>query len=169
MKLCRCHPSPLYLDRHLLFMYTITLVALRYRYWSGGEIKYGRGKFLAHAGGLWETRSKKRKIILWHSVCMKWNYVDLRRNYNRWKQDGLKRILLCPWLLLLPHIPTGAVCLLQYPGYGMVTVKILNRFYCYWCKKYLNMGQVFWEVWLWLIITHFYWYIYLYIYIYISN
>ena len=44
--------------------------------------------------------------ILWHSICMSWNPVDLHRKYTRRTQDGRKRLTLCPRPTLRPHFPT---------------------------------------------------------------
>ena len=47
------------------------------------------------------------KRILWHSVCLTWNYVDLRRKYTRRTQDGRKRPIQGPWPDLSTQISRG--------------------------------------------------------------
>ena len=46
-----------------------------------------------------KIRSKKWKWILWQSIQLIWNYVDLRRKYTRRTQGGQKRPIIRPW----PH------------------------------------------------------------------
>ena len=54
----------------------------------------------AITGNLWWIKSTVRNewelFIPWHSVCMSWKYIDLRRKYTRRKQDGLKSLLISP-------------------------------------------------------------------------
>ena len=58
--------------------------------------EYERGQRLAVA-------SKK---ILWHSVRLTWNTVDLRRKYTRRTQDGWKQPIQCLQPVLCPRLPS---------------------------------------------------------------
>ena len=74
--------------------------------------EYGRGRRLATAVYLWEMRSKKWMIIIWHSVWMSWDSVDLCRKYTRRTQDGPKRLVIGPRILIrytLPTHPWGSI------------------------------------------------------------
>ena len=46
-------------------------------------------------------------IILWQSIRMSWNSVDLRRKYTVWTQDGPKRLIIGPHLIIRPSLSTS--------------------------------------------------------------
>ena len=52
-------------------------------------------------------------MILWYSVRISWNSVDLRRKYTRHTQDETKWLRLCPWRWLSPQLPTIEVGLIN--------------------------------------------------------
>ena len=44
---------------------------------------------------------------------MTWNSLDLRRKHARRTQDVRKRLWLCPWIWLFPHLPTTVLASLE--------------------------------------------------------
>ena len=68
--------------------------------------EYGRWRRLVNAVYLWEIRSKKWMIIIWHSVWMSWYSVDLCRKYTRRTQDVPKRLVIGPRILIRYTLPT---------------------------------------------------------------
>ena len=87
--------------------------------------KYERGQRLAIAS----------KRILWHSVCLTWNSVDLRRKYTRRTQDGRKRPIQCLRPVLCTYLPSS-ICT-KFAHFWVVLVRkymvkkyfIFDRFY----------------------------------------
>ena len=73
------------------------------RYWGviGEQFLSDRGASdWMIAGNLWEiistVRNEREVFILWHSVHMSWNYVDLRIKYTRRTQDWQKHLWIGP-------------------------------------------------------------------------
>ena len=86
--------------------------------WSGNKwgaigewlwSKYERGQrewsWSEYEGGQRLAIASKR--IIWHSVRLTWNSVDLRRKYTRQAQDGQKRPIQCPRPVLCPRLPSS--------------------------------------------------------------
>ena len=67
--------------------------------------------------------------ILWHSVQLTWNSVDLRRKYTRQTQDGRKRPIICPQPDPCPPFPISLYKILFW--YWQQVRLFLNIMYQY--------------------------------------